>query len=413
MMLHKTLQSLPTLLLMAVSLVIATICRVIPVYADQAQSFVLVADNREVYDQLSSGTHTAFHFMSFYGINKYHGVLNNHLAGGSDFTGFLGAGMATNQNGYQQDMQTAIAGDGNTMSDVTPILLAMAGNRGQVVSGTNWGLWLDGYYSQGDSREDDVITRYKQTLYGAIMGFDYLVTDNLLIGFSMGISQTDVRYEYLMDKGKVDSYKGSVYTYYNANPWYAQGIFTYTYNTYEMNRWTNVESIERSANADYKGNEYSGYAEVGYKMDLGGIVVIQPMAAFQVAYLMQDGYSETGAGDQNMIVDPRTTSSYQSYLGVHISKAITMGNFVLTPDARVKWAHEFSSEENLINARFSSSGSRSFTVVSARPNSDTAIAGVGLTGGFNKNLSMYIQYDAELNSDYISHTGMIGFRFSW
>jgi outer membrane autotransporter protein len=167
------------------------------------------------------------------------------------------------------------------------------------------------------------------------------------------------------------------------------------------------------ANADYKGNEYSGYAEVGYKLDLGGVVVIQPMAAFQVAYLMQDSYMETGAGDLNLIVDSRATSSYQSYLGVHISKASNMVNFVLKPDARVKWAHEFSSDEDLINARFSSSGSRSFTVVSACPNRDTAIAGVGLTGGFNKNLSMYIQYDAELNSDYVSHTGMIGLRFSW
>ena len=368
---------------------------------------------RRAYDQMGGGTHTAFHFMSFSGINNYHGALNNHLAGGSGFTGGLGAGMAANQNGYPQDMQMAIAGGGNTMSDVTPILLAMAGNRGQVVSGTNWGLWLDGYYSQGDSRADEVIGRYKQNLYGALMGFDYGVTDNLLIGVSTGISQTDVKFEYLMDKGQVDSYKGSVYTYYDAKPWYAHGVLTYAYNKYKTDRFIAIGDITRLANADYKGNEYSGYAEVGYKLDLGGVVVIQPMVAFQATYLMQDSYTETGAGDLNLIVDSCSTSSYQSYLGMHIGKAITMGNFVWAPDVRVKWAHEFSSDDNLINARFSSSGSRSFTIVSARPNRNTAIAGVGLTGKFNKNLSMYIQYDAELNSDYINHTGTIGLRFTW
>ena len=321
--------------------------------------------------------------------------------------------MAANQNSYPQEMQTAIAGGGNTMSDVTPILLAMAGNRGQLATGVNWGLWLDGYCSRGDSRADVVMDRYTQNLYGALMGFDYGFTDNLLIGVSAGISQTEIKYDYLMDNGKVDSYKGSAYTYYNGKPWYAHGVLTYAYNKYNADRFINIGSISRLANADYKGNEYSGYAEVGYKLDLDGVMVIQPMAAFQAAYLMQDGYTETGAGDINLIVDSRSTGSYQSYLGLHISKAITMGNFVLTPDARVKWAHEFSSDDNMITARFSSSGSRSFTVVSARPSRDTAIAGVGMTGGLNKNLSMYIQYDAEINSDYINHTGTIGLRFSW
>jgi outer membrane autotransporter protein len=127
----------------------------------------------------------------------------------------------------------------------------------------------------------------------------------------------------------------------------------------------------------------------------------------------EDNYTETGAGDLNLIVDSCATGSYQSYLGMHIGKAITMGYFVLAPDARVKWAHEFSSDDHLINVRFSSSGSQSFTVVSARPNRYTVIAGVGMTGGLKKNQSIYIQYDAELNSDYINHTGTIGLRFSW
>jgi subtilase-type serine protease len=363
--------------------------------------------------ELGGGTHTAFQFMSFYGINKYHGALNNHLGGGSGFAGGSGKGMAYNQNGYPPGVQTAIAGGGNTMSDVAPILLAMAGNGGQLASGTNWDIWIDGYFSQGNRRSDDVIAKYKQTLYGALMGLDYRATDNLLIGISAGLSQAEVKFDELMDKGNQDSYQGSVYAYYDGKPWYAEGVLTYAYNTYKMDRFINVGGITRLANSEYKGNEYAGYAEVGYKLDAGGIVVIQPLAAFQAVYLMQDGYTETGAGDLNLIVDSQDTGSYQSYLGLRISKAITMGKFVLTPDARAKWAHEFSSDDHLINAKFSSAGSGSFTVEADRPSRDTAIVGVGLTGRFNKNLSMYIQYDAELNRDYTNHTGMLGLRFSW
>jgi uncharacterized protein with beta-barrel porin domain len=363
--------------------------------------------------QMGGGTLNAFQFMSFYGLNQYHGALNNHLGGGSGFTGGLGHGMAANQYGYPQGMQMAFAAGGNTLSDAAPMLLAMAGTGGQLASGINWDLWLDGYYSQGNRRADDIIAQYKQTLYGALMGFDYRATDRLLVGLSLGLSQTDVKFDNLQDEGRQNSYQGSVYTYYDGKPWYAEGVLTYGYNKYKMDRFFTVGSISRLANSDYKGNEYSGYAEVGYKFDAGGVLEIRPLAAFQAAYLMQDGYTETGAGDLNLIVDSRNTGSYQSYLGLQISKAITMGNFVLTPDARAKWAHEFSDDNHLINAKFSSAGSGSFNIETDRPSRDTAIVGVGLTGRFNKNLSAYIQYDAELNKDYTNHTGMMGLRLSW
>ena len=374
--------------------------------------FVSPGNAQMTFTQMGGGTLNAFQFMSFYGLNQYHGALNNHLGGGG-FTGGLGNGMAKNQYGYPQGMPMAFAAGGNTISDAAPMLLAMAGNGGQLASGINWDLWLDGYYSQGNRRADDIIAQYKQTLYGALMGFDYRATDNLLFGLSLGLSQTDVKFDNLQDKGRQNSYQGSVYTYYDGKPWYAEGVLTYGYNKYKMDRFITIGSISRLASSDYNGNEYSGYAEVGYKFDAGGVLEIRPLAAFQAAYLMQDSYTETGAGDLNLIVDSRNTGSYQSYLGLHINKAITIGNFVLTPDARAKWAHEFSDDNHLINAKFSSTGSGSFTIETDRPSHDTAIVGVGITGRFNKNLSAYIQYDAELNKDYTNHTGMMGLRFFW
>jgi outer membrane autotransporter protein len=360
--------------------------------------------------ELGGGTHTAFQFMSFYGLDKYHWALNNHLGGGW-FAGGAGKGMAANQYAYPQGLQTAMAAGGNTLSDAAPMLLALAGNGGQLASGINWDLWIDGYLSQGNRSSDDLISSYKQTLYGALMGFDYRATDKLLIGISLGLSQTEVKFDNLLDKGDQDSYQGSLYAHYDAKPWYVEGILTYAYNNYKMDRWITTGGTWL-ANSEYKGNEFAGYAEVGYKLDVGG-VVISPMAALQATYLMQDGFTETGAGDLNLIVDSQDTGSYQSYLGVHISKAIAMGNFVLTPDVRAKWAHEFSPDDHMINARFSGSGSGSFTVEADRPSRDTAIVGMGLNGRFNKNLSMYIQYDADINKDYINHTGMMGLRLSW
>lgn len=90
--------------------------------------FISPGDVQRIFTQMGGGTLSAFQFMSFYGLNQYHGALNNHLGGGSGFTGGLGNGMAANQYGYPQGMQMAFAAGGNTISDITPMLLAMAGS---------------------------------------------------------------------------------------------------------------------------------------------------------------------------------------------------------------------------------------------------------------------------------------------
>jgi outer membrane autotransporter protein len=373
---------------------------------------------QHVLSELGGGTHIAFQSLSFNGLGKYLGVLNNHIGGGSGFASYMGTKSWYASN-YPEGVQLAMAGGGNSMSDAAPVLLAAAGNlvgqgqgQGQIASGTNWGLWIDGYGSVGNRRSDDIISKYKQTLYGGMMGFDIRAAENLFVGISGGISRTNLDFDDLQDNGHMDSYHGSFYMVYDGKPWYAEGVFTYAYNKYDLERFITLGPTQ-VANSDYKGNEYTGYAEVGYKLDAGG-VIIRPLAAFQADYLSQDGFVETGAGIYNLTVDKRNTGSYQSFLGVNISGKIKMGSVsALTPELRLKWAHEFSNDAHLINAQFGGMGSGSFTVEAEPLNRDTAVVGLGMNLRFNKHLAAYIQYDAELNRDFVNHTGLVGLRLEW
>jgi uncharacterized protein with beta-barrel porin domain len=367
--------------------------------------------------ELSGGTHTALQLMSLNGLGKYLGVLNNHLGGGGGFAGNNPrTGMAWYENGDLQGAQLAMAGGGNSMSDAAPLLLAALGNfgTGQIASGTKWGLWLDGYYSMGNrSSSGEAISRYKQTLYGGMIGFDYRATDNLLFGVSAGLSDTDLKFDELMDNGNMKSTHGSVYACYDGKPWYVAGVLTYAYNNYNMDRFITNLGPTQIASSDYAGKEFMGYAEVGYKLNFGP-VVIRPLAAFQVDYLTQDSFAEHGAGIYDLYVDNNNSRSNQSFLGVNVSGAVKLGSSVsLAPELRLKWAHEFSSDEHLINARFSGMGSGSWVSKTEALSADTAIIGLGLNFMFKKNISAYIQYDAELNRDFVNHTGLLGLRFSW
>ena len=359
----------------------------------------------------SGGTQSAMQRLSFSGLGNYLGVINNHLGGASFAQNSGSSGMA-----FTPYTQMALAGGGETLSDATPLLLAAVGNigQGQIASGTNWGLWIDGYFSYGDRRSDDIITKYNQKLYGGMLGFDFRVTDNLFLGVSGGISTAKLDFDDLADEGKMNSYQGTLYACYNGMPWYAAGIFTFAYNTYDFDRYITF-APGLVAKSDYDGREYLGYGEVGYKFNAGG-VIIRPSVAFQVDYLTLDAFTETGAGMYNLTYDENDIGSYQSFLGVNISGPIKLGaSAVLTPELRLKWAHEFSNDDNMIKARLAGSGSGSswWSVEAEDLSRDSAIVGLGLNLKFNRNVAAYIQYDAQINSDLITHTGLVGLRFEW
>jgi len=366
---------------------------------------------RQALAELGGGSHTAFQLMSFNGLGKYLGVLNHHMAGGG---AFAGNNQSTGFASYASGMQLAAAGGGSSISDAAPILLAMAGNavsQGQLATGTNWGLWAEGYFSKGNRHSDELIAKYNQTLFGGLIGFDYQIVKNLLLGISAGISRTDLKFDDLQDNGNMDSYQGSIYLCYNGKPWYVSGVFTYAYNKYELERYITLGPA--IANSEYNGNEYVGYAEVGYKIDTGS-VEIRPLLAFQMDYLTQEAFTETGAGIYNLSVEKRDTRSYQSFLGVDVTGNIKLGgSAALKPEFRLKWAHEFSNDEHMIHASFDGGASGSFTVAPETLSRDSAIIGVGLNLLFNKYVGAYVQYDAEINRDFINHTGLVGLRFAW
>ncbi len=286
-------------------------------------------------------------------------------------------------------------------------------SQGQAAKGTNWGLWADGYLGMGNRRSDELIAKYRQNLFGGIIGFDYRVADDLYVGISGGISRTNVEFDDLPDEGHMDSYQGSLYLCYNGKPWYAAGVFTYAYNKYDLDRYITTLGPTMIANSDYSGNEYTGYAEVGYKISAGN-VEIRPLAAFQVDYLEQESFTETGAGSYNLSVEEQETGSYKSFLGVNVTGNIKLSETAaLRPEFRLKWAHEFSNDDHMINAQFADMSSGSFVVEAETLSRDTAIIGVGMSLLFNKHVGAYIHYDAELNSDFVNHTGLLGLRLVW
>jgi len=62
---------------------------------------------------------------------------------------------------------------------------------------------------------------------------------------------------------------------------------------------------------------------------------------------------------------------------------------------------------------FASTPAYRFSIKDAKMNRDSAVLGVGLKYGPNRNTVLYANYDAMLNDDAVAHVFSGGLRFAW
>ena len=306
------------------------------------------------------------------------------------------------------------AAEGLSMRDTEPPLVAgAAAPAPEHPMPGKWGIWGSGIGAYGDRDGDDIASRYDYHIYGFVAGLDYRSSPHLLAGIGGGYSTTDLDLDLLVDNGDVKSYQGVLYSSYVDGPWYADGIVSYGGNQYETQRGVAFGGFNRIAVGDYDGDEIAGYLEGGRSFDLRG-GLIQPYLALQIIRLSRDGFTETGAGALNLVVADEDVNSVQGSLGVRMAKEYkTKGGTVLVPEGRLRWTHEFSSDDYLVNARFAGSPAGSYVVKGDRPDRDRLALGLGLTAKLQKNLDLFLDYDADISGDMFANAVTAGIIYRW
>lgn len=353
-------------------------------------------------DQISGTTHSVSSTVA----PARQGAFYQNLFGRTGSTtglGFLGL------NDRQSDPLTMLASGGPVASDAGFTLT----RDGQKLP---YGMWIKGYGVTGNRHGDDVGSRYDYTIGGAIAGFDYLINPNIRAGVAVGYSKTSVDMKQLQDNSDVESFQGSIYGSYvpKSKLWYVDAAFGYSKNSYETKRYLNFGNIYRVARGSYDGSDISGYLEGGYKVPVFCGITATPLVSFLAMRNHTDSFTETGAGALNLESDSNNTDSYQSGVGVKLSREFKAAkDFALTPEFGAKWLHEFGDTEANINARFAGETAGSFVITSSTAKRDAGVFSLNLTGKKSDMLSFFVGYDLGITEDQISHGFTGGLRFNW
>ncbi|MBI9087377.1 MAG: autotransporter domain-containing protein [Desulfobacterales bacterium] len=357
------------------------------------------------FNEMGVASNAAFFDTGIAGMTRYLQTMTARM-------GALRAGGGSGSPLFSAGPVYLAAADTGTVSYAESTLFAL-GNASPLTPDKNWGVWGRGNGMWGSRSGDDVASQYDYSMGGFTLGMDSRISDQFIAGFSAGYAHTKLDFNHLAHNGRSDSYQAAVYADYTDGPWYADTILSYAANGYETTRTITVGSLTRTAKGDFNGRELAAYFEGGYTVARND-VFIRPLAALQLTHIILDDYTETGAGALNLTVGRRTVDSYQGSVGLRVSRPLkTSDDLRLSPEARLRWAHEFSDDDRAVNAGFAGVPGASFVVTGDQPVRDSAILGLGLNALYKKDLNFYFNYDVSASRDHIGHALVGGLRYMW
>jgi uncharacterized protein YhjY with autotransporter beta-barrel domain len=301
------------------------------------------------------------------------------------------------------------------------------------------GIFANGTYTFGEKDEtrsgamnDIVESGFDFDTFGATAGVDYRFTDTFVLGLAFSYQSTDADLDASSGSVDTNSYNLSVYGTYYVSAFYVDGIVTFGWNDYDIDR--NIRypiadanggttTVNQTAKSDTDGTQYSFGFGVGYDFNVSGFT-FGPLARMNYIRLDIDGYQEEIDNDSSgfgwaLDVDSQDVESLTSILGGQVSYAISTGLGVLLPQVRFEWQHEFKDDSRTITARFvhdpgfpETNGQQTqINYTTDDPDRDFFNVGAGLSATFRGGVAAFVYYETVLGlEDVTAHNIVLGVR---
>jgi len=336
-------------------------------------------------------------------------ILDRLAPGGGNF----GLGVTTaSLSGDPDNLQ--IAGL-DVYSDSDGEELAQASGDGGARS--PWALWSRGYGNFASGGSTSAAPGFSADTGGVLFGADYRLDGNFagnaLVGAAFNYSNTSVAFNDNAGTSEINDYSLSPYGRYQLGDWYASALGTFGVDTFDIKRNVTFPGFAETAKSSPNGQVIGVAGETGYALhpDLAKPLTLTPLAGFAYTHLHTDGSVESGAGAADLDFNGTNTDSLTSSFGARAALRLeTEREGVFVPEAHGIWQHEYLDDRAKVGVAFADTPGGRFTIVSSRFGADTGLLGVGVTNEWSRDVSLFVNYDAQLQSNFTSHTISAGLR---
>ena len=200
-------------------------------------------------------------------------------------------------------------------------------------------IWVQPYgqlTSQGGNNNGNPNLRVQTG--GIVLGADYEVTPNTLVGILGGTSAAPFTWGANRGYGQMNSGFGGVYgAWKEGHGFYVEGQTIFGGNHFSTNRNINFSTISRTASENHNAFQFTGNLEIGYTLPVYEWFTCQPFISSDYLVMRESGYTETGAQSLNMTVKPKTSQFLQGEVGAMVYKTFTVNEVLLRPIAELGW----------------------------------------------------------------------------
>jgi len=298
--------------------------------------------------------------------------------------------------------------------------LASEDNSAGVAAGDNpnnrHGVWINSFYGKSKQRPYGLNIGYSTKNYGATIGADTLLTDDFTLGGALTVIRTNVRHNDPIkgnDKGKADSTMLSVYGIQRLS----KGYFLQGIGVVGLSKLDNVETRSadpvqiRYAQSKYDSKTYGAQLIGGRKFNVSQFAAITPMAGLRYNASTDGGYTETGAGVQNLTIEKKSTNSLEGIVGAKFTIRHQINGIYLEPQIHALANYNIKSKAPTMKIHIDGLGAP-VQFKSQKSSKVWYAVNVGVDANSNR-IDHGIFYELQLDKKYISHQGMLKFRYNF
>lgn len=265
--------------------------------------------------------------------------------------------------------------------------------------------WLKPLGSWANQNDTNGISGYKAQTYGVALGADTELSQISNIGAAFAMTHSAVNSNSGVQSSGVNSYQAVLYgsrtlgerTEFN---WAAD----YGYNQNKGNR--HIAFVNRSAAADYTSSSIHLGAGIGRAIPMSEKNTFTPSFRADYTSIKDNGYTETGAGALNLVVNGKTTDEFILAADGKIAHALSETSSLT---ANLGVGYDTQAKQSSITAAFQGGGA-AFTTTGIKPSATVVRGGLGMAINTRNAVEITARYDIEARTGFIGQTASVKLR---
>jgi T5SS/PEP-CTERM-associated repeat protein/autotransporter-associated beta strand protein len=275
-----------------------------------------------------------------------------------------------------------------------------------------WNVWAAGYGGTQSTDGNAVVGSNDVTsrIFGAAAGFDYRLSPQTLVGFSLGGAGTKYDLANGLGSGRSEMFQAGVYGRHDIGAAYIAGALAYGWQDVTTDRNVLLSSLR----ANFDTNAISGRLEAGYRVATG-LVGLTPYAAGQFTTVFLPDYAEqvvAGANTFALSYAGKDVTASRSELGLRADRSFAARDAIVTLRGRAAWTHNFDTDRSIATS-FQTLPVAGLVVNGAAPARDAALVSASAETKWLNGVSVAASFDGEFSNVTESYAGKGVVRYRW